>query len=101
MGEKEKREYLKERILAYKSGRRLKVSQHEGDKKSGKCPRCGRDKYDFHDGRWKMCLACGFSTFWEMQIRSVRGSIRHDSLERRSTKVLINCVKYIDSLAPL
>lgn len=101
MGEKEKREELKKKILAYKAGRRLKVSRTEGDKKSGICPRCGRDKYDFHDGRWKFCLACGFDTFREMQIRSVKGSVRYGNFEREETKSLIKCVEYIDGLAPL
>lgn len=78
----------------------MKTSRWAGDKKSGICPRCGHERYDFHDGRYKNCLACGFETFWEGQIRQVRYATRHGVLDM-TTDSLRRIVRYIENLYPV
>ena len=95
MDETVQREDLMKKLIEYKPARRKKVERHPGDKKSGICPRCGGNRYDF-EGRFKHCRSCGFHTFWELRIKIIKGLIKHGRMDEVETNVLAECVKYIN-----
>lgn len=75
-------------------------AQNIGNKK-GPCIRCGSSEYDFHEGRFKDCPDCGFSTFFNTRIRIVQNTLKKKGDMDLSLEILNGFCDYIEGLEPI
>ncbi len=89
------RKAMIEKIKGYKRAQRKNMGLGSSQKKCTTCPVCGtHGTYDFH-GRWKRCIMCGYSTYWEKKISYIKHELSrgYDSFPKDTLKA--TC-EYID-----
>jgi len=77
--------------------KRLRVTDRYGDKSSHLCPRCGKSGM-FYSGRFKSCIQCGYSNFYNQKIKVIRGAVKNGNTDWMPDDVIAAVIEYIRGL---